>query len=122
MHCHRTKRIIGGVKTDIDSVPYVVLIRQRKIHYCGGSIISKDWVLTAAHCTQAGTPEDYKVRVGSRNRKNGGELIKVKEIINHENHSTKLLCFNDDCSVSDESELGDVSLVRLEKSITFSKN
>lgn len=47
-------RIVGGRDTAIDLVPWQVSlqrIRNNQIkHYCGGSIIHSNWVLTAAHC------------------------------------------------------------------------
>ncbi|CAG9806988.1 unnamed protein product [Chironomus riparius] len=47
--------IVGGQKTYIDEYPWFALIEyssgdRKKGHYCGGSLISKQFVLTAAHC------------------------------------------------------------------------
>ncbi|GLH15207.1 Uncharacterized protein GBIM_19575 [Gryllus bimaculatus] len=47
-------RIAGGYETNIRNHPYQVSVRKRllrKSSYCSGSIISKNWILTAAHCT-----------------------------------------------------------------------
>ena len=39
--------IVGGFPIAIEEVPYQVnLLLPSKTHICGGSIISKDWVLT----------------------------------------------------------------------------
>uniref|UniRef100_A0A7M4FF65 Granzyme A n=1 Tax=Crocodylus porosus TaxID=8502 RepID=A0A7M4FF65_CROPO len=40
--------IIGGQDVIPHSKPFMALIKDKK-HYCGGSLIKKNWVLTAAH-------------------------------------------------------------------------
>ncbi len=47
------KRIVGGTPTTIDMHPWQVAFSVKlggKDYLCGGSIISKRWVLSAAHC------------------------------------------------------------------------
>jgi secreted trypsin-like serine protease len=47
-------RIVGGVDSDISSVPWQVAIMDSSFQqYCGGSIINASWILTAAHCEVA---------------------------------------------------------------------
>jgi hypothetical protein len=45
-------RIVNGEIIDIESVPYYVSLFQPpgSAHICGGAIISKTWILSAAHC------------------------------------------------------------------------
>ncbi|XP_076667402.1 phenoloxidase-activating factor 1-like isoform X1 [Andrena cerasifolii] len=49
-----TQRIIGGEKTDLDEFPWMVLLEyakpNEKTTACGGVLISRRYVVTAAHC------------------------------------------------------------------------
>ncbi len=43
--------IVGGVISTIEAVPWqVAVMTPRFQQYCGGSIISANWIVTAAHC------------------------------------------------------------------------
>ena len=45
------EKIIGGIEAEEGDFPYQVSLRLlRGNHFCGGSIISNQWILTAAHC------------------------------------------------------------------------
>ena len=63
-------RVIGGVVADLKNWPWMAtLMDDVEDKYCGGSLISKTHVLTAAHCIykygpQGGEHSPYYVRVG----------------------------------------------------------
>ncbi|XP_065200851.1 clotting factor G beta subunit-like isoform X2 [Planococcus citri] len=43
-------RIVGGSKAAPNEFPWIVSIKHRGSHICGGVIVNKKWVITAAHC------------------------------------------------------------------------
>lgn len=51
----REERIVGGLITDIQRFPFYASLYSAGYgsHVCGGSIISRDWIVTAAHCVDS---------------------------------------------------------------------
>ncbi|CAH6792909.1 Ovch2 [Phodopus roborovskii] len=43
-------RIVGGSQVTKGSYPWQVSLKQKQRHVCGGTIVSSQWVITAAHC------------------------------------------------------------------------
>ena len=43
------EKVVGGYECPGHSVPYQVSLNAG-YHFCGGSLISSQWVLSAAHC------------------------------------------------------------------------
>ena len=80
-------RIVNGVDTTIQAHPYQVSLQTNSgFHFCGGSIISEDIIVTAAHCMQKYKAHEFKVRLGSTEYNKGGELVAVKAFRNHEGY------------------------------------
>ncbi|KAF7275004.1 hypothetical protein GWI33_012280 [Rhynchophorus ferrugineus] len=77
-------RIVGGSVVNISSYPYQVQILNKNEHICGGSILSKLFILSAAHCmNDVSTVTNLVVRVGSTSRKQGGKLFSVAKLYSH---------------------------------------
>lgn len=55
-------RIVGGVAIPIERTPYQVSLQYDGYHFCGGSIISSNFVLSAAHCTDRTSAKYLSVR------------------------------------------------------------
>lgn len=90
-------RIIGGEEAK-RSYPYQISLQINLFlpwlyqHSCGGSIISRTCVLTAAHCVQNRRKEDLSIVAGT-NTWNGrdGKRYFIKTIKIHESKSNDIL-------------------------------
>lgn len=94
---------------NITQVPWQAAIIWGKTIQCGGSIISKRWILTAAHCLAGFTnPLQYKIRVGSADQYQGGKLYGVDAYKVHEQFNENTIDY-------------DFALLRLREEIIFSE-
>jgi secreted trypsin-like serine protease len=74
--------IVDDRFADISEVPYQAALLVSQSQFCGGSVISDRYILTAAICVHPEKdPKSYFVRVGSSHAHRGGTVIKVKKII-----------------------------------------
>lgn len=84
---NETFRIVGGQIVQIASVPYLVSVQYQGKHDCGGSIIAKLWILSAAHCKKDGIVTDFKIRSGS-SRTTRGKLYDIEQLVPHPQYNT----------------------------------
>lgn len=81
-------KIVGGSKVT-SPIPYQVSVQhaQKKAHFCGGSIISAEHVLTAAHCLKGQKKNKLSVLAGVTNlNQKTGTRHNVKSFVIHENY------------------------------------
>ncbi|KAF2153260.1 trypsin-domain-containing protein [Myriangium duriaei CBS 260.36] len=73
--------IVGGTTASAGDFPFIVSLQQSGSHFCGGSLLNADTVLTAAHCAVDQDASAITVRAGSLNYRSGGKLVGVSDII-----------------------------------------
>nr|XP_029730589.1 serine protease SP24D-like [Aedes albopictus] len=83
-------RIVGGASASANLFPYQVALFRQGTFFCGGSLITAKWVLTAAHCVTSGYqivhPSLMVVLAGTVYLTSGGVLRTVRRIIPHEGY------------------------------------
>nr|BAM36362.1 coagulin factor II [Oplegnathus fasciatus] len=120
LESYREQRIVGGDDADVASAPWQVMLYKRNPQelLCGASLISDQWILTAAHCilyppwNKNFTTNDILVRLGKHNRakfeRNTERIVAISEIIVHPKYNWK------------ENLNRDIALLKLRRPITFS--
>ncbi|XP_031767970.2 transmembrane protease serine 3-like isoform X2 [Galleria mellonella] len=112
---YAVRRIVGGMETSISMYPYNVAISRNGKHWCGGSIIDEQWVLTAGHCLDSAFDGDkrklqpFVVRAGSSFHNRGGYQARINRVFFPENYVPGSADF-------------DYSLLRLDRPMPIGRN
>jgi len=109
-------KIVGGSNVAITDVPWQVALEDGGFLFCGGSIISANYVLTAAHCTDGNTASRISIRYGTDTLQSGGSTVKVSKIAQNPQFSMSTL----DYDVSVLTLASPVSLSSSAKAVTLS--
>lgn len=70
-------KIIGGNQTGVNEYPMVagIVLNEKTLEkenlICGATVISSQYVVTAAHCVLKSTPKQLKVLIGDHNIDSG---------------------------------------------------
>ena len=112
----RATRIVGGQETGVNEFPWMVRVvlwneTIGKWEKCGGSIISNQHILTAAHCTAGGTTSNLMVHLGEHDTTDPvADIRTISAITDHPDYGAE----KNDYAY-------DISILTLSSPITFSR-
>ena len=77
-----SSEIVGGFPIGIEEAPWQISLQDPGFgHFCGGSILSADFVVTAQHCTEFGGDMQILAGVDRLNDAGSGQVVDVAEVI-----------------------------------------
>ncbi|XP_072519840.1 coagulation factor IXa [Salminus brasiliensis] len=108
-------RIVGGTLATPGEIPWQVALVARSTQqvFCGGSIVSELWVITAAHCLEESKDTAFFVRVGEHDvskQDSTEQNLEVEKAVVHPRYNPTVSLYNHD-----------VALLRLRSPILFSE-
>ncbi|MBW3935403.1 serine protease, partial [Neisseria meningitidis] len=98
---------VGGYECTPHSQPHQVSLNVG-YHFCGGSLLNKDWVVSAAHCYKS----RLEVRMGEhhiRQNENTEQFVSSSRVIRHPNYNSYSL-------------VHDIMLIKLSQPAVFNQN
>ncbi|WP_309890159.1 trypsin-like serine protease [Archangium sp.] len=78
------QEIVGGTATTIGANPWQVSLQSSSgFHFCGGSILNANWILTAQHCVNDGgvISKPARIEAGTTTISGSGQVRSVAEVI-----------------------------------------
>ncbi|KAH8314242.1 hypothetical protein KR074_005080, partial [Drosophila pseudoananassae] len=105
-------RIVGGKPTGVNQYPWMARIVYDGKFHCGGSLLTKDYVLTAAHCVKKLRRSKIRIIFGDHDQEITSESHAIQRAV------TSVIKHK---SFDPDTYNNDVALLRLRKPIAFSK-
>ncbi|KAL1022330.1 hypothetical protein UPYG_G00025220 [Umbra pygmaea] len=106
-----SSRIVGGNVSKPGQFPWQASLHYKNQHLCGGSIITPQWIVTAAHCVEGidTDPMHWTVYVGLTDLPLNGALSQsVEKIVYHANYQPQGFSY-------------DIALLKLTEPLTFNE-
>ncbi|XP_034991572.1 serine protease 27-like [Zootoca vivipara] len=106
-------RIVGGQPASNGSWPWQVSILRNSYPICGGSLIAKQWVLSAAHCFFNRNGFQYNVLLGANqlsHLSDNAVISDVQQIILHPDYNGL------------DASSGDIALIKLKSPVKFTSH
>lgn len=73
--------IVGGEDADISELPWQISMQTNSgFHFCGGSIIHEEWILTAAHCVDGSSASSIRVAAGITRKSQAGSQGQQRDV------------------------------------------
>lgn len=91
---NKEAKIVGGKQAEIGAFPWQVSLGVSWIadpyyaHFCGGSVYSSKWIVTASHCVENLTPGKVVITAGTNRLVSGATRRNVRRIIVHKSYNT----------------------------------
>lgn len=125
----REPRVVGGNSTYEGEFPWAVSIQRHGNHHCGGVIVGRRWVLTAAHCVRSQLVGNLVVRTGGHTLTRSMNSISshlerdylVDQIVMHDDFSRYDNLTASQMKSSANTNNADIALLRLRSDIQWNE-
>ncbi|XP_029434444.1 transmembrane protease serine 2 [Rhinatrema bivittatum] len=108
-----SSRIVGGSPASLGQYPWQVSLQFRGKHYCGGSIITPYWIVTAAHCVEGnlGTASSWMVYPG---------FLYISQMTSNNGYAVDKIISRAD--YDSDTKNNDIALMKLRSPLAFTVN
>lgn len=99
---------MGGKDAPDGFAPYQCSMQVNKRHFCGCSIISNEWILTASHCVAGQSTTNVEILVGTNVVSSGGVYYKPEKFLMHDGYNQPQFA-------------NDIALIKLAEKLEFNE-
>ncbi|XP_015908708.1 trypsin-1 [Parasteatoda tepidariorum] len=117
------ERVVGGRDVHDGEIPWQVSLQRKSMksgrifHICGGSILNREWIVTAAHCVALALLSNYRVVAATTNLKDEN---RIKSLHGGDYQIHKVV----DVQIHDSFDMfrfrNDIALIRVDPPFEFS--